>query len=235
MPPRQRVAEDVFSQLLEALLSDSYGPGDKLPPQRALAADLGVSMAPLREALERLTQMGLIDVRHGDAMRVRDWREHGGLDVIGHLMIRAAASGGLSVERGPLADIFEARGLMLTAIAGLAASRRDDEQAARLERLAGALANAADANVTQELDYTFFTELAHAAGNLVFVLILNAIRSLYFEQAELLPVTARHAELAPLYAQAAAAVRDGDAGAAAEAVGELAERQRERVGEALGG
>ena len=71
---RPPLSERLFADLLEALLSGRYAPGDKLPPQRALAAEAGVTMTALREALKRLEQMGLIEVRHGAAMRVRDWR-----------------------------------------------------------------------------------------------------------------------------------------------------------------
>src|SRR3954463_16723282 len=125
MPPRGLVSDQVFGTLLEALLSGRYAPGEKLPTQRALAADLGVTMSSLREALKRLEQMGLVEARQGDAMRVRDWREHGGLDVIAHLLFR---SGG--VDAGVLADVLEARALMLRELAGLAAERRTEDQAA---------------------------------------------------------------------------------------------------------
>src|SRR2546430_16328155 len=113
------VSDQVFRALLEAVLAGRYAPGEKLPPQRALAADLGVTMSSLREALKRLEQMGLVEVRHGDAMRVRDWREHGGLDVIAHLLF---ASGGLDPH--VLGDVLEARRLMLRELAALAAERR---------------------------------------------------------------------------------------------------------------
>jgi len=224
MTERTLVSEQVFATLLEALLSGRYAPGEKLPTQRALAADLDVTMGSLREALKRLEQMGLIEVRHGDAMRVRDWREAGGLDVIAHLLLRGGA-----VDASVLGDVFEARGLMLRELAALAARRRDAAQAVRLERLAADIAGAPDAATAQRLDFAFFTELAQAAGNLVFVLIMNSIRALYFEHAGLLPVTERHDELAPLYARAAAAIARGDAGGARAAVGTLADRQRDRV------
>ena len=222
------VSEQVFSALLEALLSGRYGAGEKLPTQRALAADLKVTMSSLREALKRLEQMGLIESRQGDAMRVRDWREHGGLDVIAHLLFR---SGGLDPR--VLADVLEARGAMLREVAALAAQRRNEEQGERLVELAGALAAAEDEAAAQRVDFAFFTELAQVAGNVVFVLIMNSIRALYFEHAERLPVTARHEELAPLYARVAGAVTEGDAAAAREAVGELADRQRARIQEAV--
>jgi GntR family transcriptional regulator, transcriptional repressor for pyruvate dehydrogenase complex len=161
-------------------------------------------------------------------MRVRDWREHGGLDVIAHLLFR---SGGL--DGGVLADVLEARGAMLREVATLAARRRDDAQAQRLAELAEAVAGADDDAAAQRVDFAFFTELAQVAGNVVFVLIMNSIRALYFEHAERLPVTARHEELAPLYARVASAVAEGDAAAAGDAVAELADRQRARIEEAL--
>jgi GntR family transcriptional repressor for pyruvate dehydrogenase complex len=218
------VSEQVFAELLEAVLTGRYAPGEKLPTQRALAADLGVTMSSLREALKRLEQMGLVESRQGDGMRVRDWREHGGLDVLAHLVFR---SGGF--DPGVLADVLEARGLMLRELAGLAAQRRDDEAAWRLHELAAAFAGAPDGATAQRIDFAFMTELAAAAGNLVFVLVLNSIRTLYFAHAERLPVAERPAELAPLYARAADAVAARDADGARDAVAELAARQQERV------
>ncbi len=132
MPPpirRSLVSDQVFRGLCEEILGGVYAPGEKLPTQRALAADLGVNMASIREAVKRLEQLRLVEVRHGDAMRVRDWRADGGLDVIAHLLFRA---GGL--DRDTLASVLEARRLMLAEAAGLAAERRSDEQAARLAR-----------------------------------------------------------------------------------------------------
>jgi GntR family transcriptional repressor for pyruvate dehydrogenase complex len=223
---RALVSEQVFLSLLEALLAGRYAPGERLPTQRALAADLGVTMSSLREALKRLEQMGLIDSRQGDGMRVRDWREHGGLDVIAHLLFR---SGGLDAE--VLADLLEARGAMLREVAALAARRADEAQAARLIELAVALERADDDASAQRIDFAFFTELAAAAGNVVFVLIVNSIRALYFEHADLFRgVVADLDGLAPLYAKAAAAVEAKAPARAAGAIGRLAVRQAEGLG-----
>ena len=104
---RSLVSDQVFRTLAEEILSGRYEPG-KLPTQRALAAELGVNMASVREAVKRLEQLRLVEVRHGDAMRVRDWREHGGLDVVAHVLFRA---GGL--DTATLSSLLEARRLML--------------------------------------------------------------------------------------------------------------------------
>ena len=108
-------------------MAGRYAPGEKLPRQRELAADLGVTLQPLREALKRLEQVGVVEARHGDATRVRDWRAHGTLDVLAHL--------------GPavLGDLLEARSLMLREMAGLAAERRDAARGASDRRAGRAL------------------------------------------------------------------------------------------------
>src|SRR4051812_23516766 len=196
------VAERLFAQLSTEILSGRYQPGEKLPTQRRLAADLGVTMTALREALKRLEQLGLVEVRHGDAMRVTDWRARGGLDVIAHVLF---AAGGL--DRGVLADVMEARRLMLSEAARLAAQRRDHQQAARLRELAGRLADAPDAATAQALDWAFFHELVEAAANVVLLLVMNSIREIYLQRAELFEaVMAGRVDLAPLYARAARAV-----------------------------
>src|SRR5438067_3426093 len=89
---RTSVPDQVFAQLREAILLGRYRPGERLPPQRALAAELEVNMASVREALKRLEQLRLVEVRHGDATRVLDWRRSGGRE--------ARAPGGGIAEPG---------------------------------------------------------------------------------------------------------------------------------------
>lgn len=218
------MAQQVFGELLEAILGGRYAPGERLPGQRALAAQLGVTMTVVREALKRLEQMGLVEVRHGAGMVVADVRESGTLDVLAPLLLRDG-----TIDRAVLADVLEARTLMLTELAGLAAERRTEAQVQRLEDLARDIATAPDAAAAQEVDFAWVTELAHAAGNIVFLLILNAIRGVYFAHAEQLRVTDGHQELAGLYAAAAAAIRARDPETARTAVRMLALVQREAI------
>ncbi|MEX2196844.1 MAG: GntR family transcriptional regulator [Thermoleophilaceae bacterium] len=218
---RSLVSDQVFRLLCEDLLAGRYEPGELLPTQRRLAADLGVNMASVREAVKRLEQLRLVESRQGEGMRVRDWRTHGGLDVLAQLVLRA---GGL--DAGVLAAVMEARRLMLAEAARLAAKRRSAHQAGRLRDLARRLADVEDLGERQALDFAFYTELVEAAGNVVFVLITNSIRELYFQHAaEFRPIAADRDLLAPLYERAASAVENGEAEMAASAVGALAGAQ----------
>jgi GntR family transcriptional regulator, transcriptional repressor for pyruvate dehydrogenase complex len=220
------VAGRVFSRLVEDVLSGRYEPGEKLPTQRALAAELDVNMASVREAVKRLEQLGLVEVRQGDAMRVTDWRTSGGLDVIAHVLF--AAAGGL--DHDMLGQLMEARRLMLAESARLAAERRDDDQARRLEALAERIADAPD-DAAQALDFAFFSELVEAAGNVVLVLVMNSIRRIYFARGELF-VAIVGIPREP-YARAARAVKRRQPDAAARAVAELAALQEEALARSL--
>ena len=218
---RHSLPEQVFRELVTAVLDGRYSPGERLPPQRALAADLGVNMASLREGIKRLEQLRLVDVKHGDAMRVRDWRTHGGLDVLAY-----AATADVQL----MTHLFEARRLLLTEAARLAAQRRSGEQAATLSQLAEAFAQADSDEAAQAIDLAFFGALIGAAENLVFTLILNSIRELYLGHLDAFrAIVAGRAELTPLYAEVAESIRKQDGDAAAAATTKLAALQEQRM------
>src|SRR4051794_39648765 len=218
---RSNLPEQVFRELVSAVLEGRYAPGERLPPQRALAADLGVTMGSLREGIKRLEQLRLVEVKHGDAMRVNDWRVHGGLDVLAY-----AATADPTLTRG----LFEARRLLLQEAARLAAERRSDQQAATLDQLATAFAAAPDDATAQMVDLAFMQIVIDAADNLVFSLIINSIRELYLGELERFrPIVAGRDELAPLYRRAARAIQGGEPGRAATAITRLATLQEQRM------
>src|SRR5438270_6017983 len=115
---RASVPDLVFASLCDAILTGRYAPGERLPTQRTLAAELGVNMASVRAALSRLEQLRLVEVRHGEPMRVLDWRRCG-LDALFLLV---------SID-GMAPALFEARRLLLSEAAALAAHRRSSDQA----------------------------------------------------------------------------------------------------------
>jgi DNA-binding FadR family transcriptional regulator len=129
-----------------------------------------------------------------------------------------------------LGDIMEARCYMLRELAGLAAARADAQRAAQISELAAALTAAPDAASAALIDFAFFTEIARSAENIVFLLIVNTIRSVYLEHAELIPVTADHQPLAPMYVSLARAISEGEVETARTVAWELATAQRARVG-----
>jgi DNA-binding FadR family transcriptional regulator len=218
---RASVPDLVFAQLSEAILGGRYRPGERLPTQRQLAAELGVNIASVREALSRLVQLRLVEVRHGDAMRVLEWRRSGGLEAL-------AVLGAMDAKT--VAALFEARRLLLTEAARLAAERRSAGQAEELRELAEAIRAAGDEKSALLADWSYMSVLVEAAGNLIFQLIMNSVRELYVPKMELFAqVVSGRERLAELYGEAADAIAAGDAGAAAEAVRRLTSAQEEQM------
>ena len=211
----------MFAELRDAILSDRYSPGERLPTQRTLAAELDVNMASVREALKRLEQLRLVEVRHGDATRVLDWRSSGGLEAL-------AALGGADADVIPA--LFEARRLLLVEAARLAAERRSSQQSEQIGILAMAVAAARDDDVALIADWQFMSAVIEAAGNLVFQLIMNSVRQLYLPNAAAFAaVVADRDAMASLYAQVAQAIADREPEAAAGAIGALAGAQERRM------
>lgn len=205
--------DQLFDRLVAAILDGRYAPGDRLPSQRALAAEFGVNMASLRAAVDRLKQLRLVEVRHGEPMRVADWRRSGGLEIL------AYAAG---TEPALMVSLFEARAILLREAARLAADRATEDQRRELTSLAAAFAGATDDDVRQETDFAFMAGLIDASGNLVFTLIVNSMRASYLAQKDAYRAMVTATEtLAPAYAAVAAAVEAGEAANAAAAMDRL--------------
>ena len=225
--PRTSLPDQVFRRLVADVLSGRYAPRERLPTQRALAAELGVNLASVREGVKRLEQLRLVETRQGDGMRVSDWRARGGLDVLVH----AVAHGG-ALDPALVHEVFEARRALLAEASALAAERRTDDQAAMLARLAVELGAGADDATAQGLDLAFMATVIEAARNLAFSLIANSIRDVYLERLELFrAIVERREELG--YAAVASAIADGDGTRARAAMTALAAAQETRLLEAL--
>lgn len=225
--PRTSLPDQVFRRLVADVLSGRYAPRERLPTQRALAAELGVNLASVREGVKRLEQLRLVDTRHGDGMRVCDWRADGGLDVLVH----AVAHGG-ALDPALVREVLEARRALLAEASALAAARRTDEQAALLARLAGELAEGPDGGTAQGLDLAFMATVIEAARNVVFSLIANSIRDVYLQRLDVFrPIVERPGELG--YAAVAAAIHERDAAGARAAMTALASAQEARLLAAL--
>lgn len=171
---KQRVAEEIVHQLRGLILRGHYATGDKLPPERKLAEELGVNRASLREAIKSLEQMGLVKTRQGDGTRVLDFMQTAGVELISHLVAGTDGTPSLDV----LEDVLDFRRIFACDVARLAARKATAQDLERLEEIAQ---RADDANLSHEellkVDFEFYVELTRAAKNRVFQLLINTIRA----------------------------------------------------------
>ena len=61
-----KLSDEVYKQIVSLISSGKLNPGDKIPSERELAADLRISRQSIREALNRAEVMGLVEVRQGE-------------------------------------------------------------------------------------------------------------------------------------------------------------------------
>ncbi|HEX5225452.1 MAG TPA: GntR family transcriptional regulator [Solirubrobacteraceae bacterium] len=221
MVARETVTDQVFASLREEILTGHQQPGATLPPLRRLATRFGVSVAVVREAVGRLEQLRLVEVRQGSGMVVQDWRRAGGLETL--------ALGGLPVSE-IAGDLFEARTLLLVESARLAGSRASAAARVDVAMAMGDVARAEGIKTSLVADWEFMAAVVEASGNLVFQLILNSVRELYLPHAEAFAaIVGGRDELIPMYEGVASAIHAGDGDAAAGAMRELALAQGRRI------
>ena len=155
--------------ILARIFTGELGPGDRLPTERELAAELGIARLTLREALKSLEAAGYLVTKVG---------ARGGTRVNEAVALTRCFKEWLRLKGDRLNDLIETQGIIETAIASLAAERRTETD---LERLAAALPSADDPRrLMQERHTEFHEALARAAHNDWLQAIDSSIRGQIF-------------------------------------------------------
>ena len=173
---RDNLSTQVFRQLRDDILLEEYRPGDRLPSERELCDILCVNRSSVREALKRLEQARLIQIRHGGGSIVLDFRLNAGFDLLRDLVMPAG-----NLDLITIRSILEFRTLLSTEVARYAAQRIQPPELERLEKLVDKIEACTDDEVErfQRLDFQFHYTMTRASENLAFVLLLNSIKDVY--------------------------------------------------------
>jgi GntR family transcriptional regulator, transcriptional repressor for pyruvate dehydrogenase complex len=164
---QRRAFEDVIVQVEEAIAAGRLQPGDRLPPERELAAQLHVSRASVREALRVLEAFGVIAPRRGRGADAGSVVTQGQSGLAGLLRIYSM------LNKVPLRDLVDLRVAVESMTAREAAQRHDGE---RLIELAVRIERIEDRDTFLALDTEFHVELARASGNALAPLLMEALR-----------------------------------------------------------
>ena len=203
---RRSVPDEVFDQVLAEVVDGEIPVGDPLPSERRLAEVLGVSRPAVREALQRMAQTGLVQVRHGGATTVRDYKRHAGLDLLARLLVRHG-----DLDPAVARSILEARLAVGPSVAALAATRGGPTLAATLTETVDLLAGTDDDVQRQVHALEFWDQVVDAADSIVFRLMFNSLRAAYEPALEALaPVMAEEVGQADAYRLLTSAIAAGD-------------------------
>lgn len=161
------VTAEAIDKIRERIVSGDWGPGDRLPKESELAAELGLSRNSLREAVRALSQLRVLEVRQGDGTYVSSLEPGLLLESTGfisHLLLGDTAL-----------DLYEVRRILEAAAASLAAARIDEEEKQELGRSLERMRQAQGVEDLVEADVAFHAVIANAAGNAVLTSLLDSL------------------------------------------------------------
>lgn len=168
-------------------MSGTIAPGEKLPTEREMAETFDVNRATVREALRKLENLDLVEIRHGDGLYVKNYLESGNFD-----LIKAALNTNGSGET--VINILEARRYIVPQIAYIAAEKRKPEDLDELKavvfgsnldmlekdiRVHQLIARSTH-NLLCTIGLNFFNQIFRDYGHLYFDDLRNADRSNIF-------------------------------------------------------
>src|ERR1700752_5356024 len=170
-----RLYEQIVQQIEESILNGELQAGSKLPAERELAQQFGVSRTAVREAIKALQEKGLVDAFPGRGTFVTD-----GTSNPMRLSLDRIVKSGEQIGRTYLAGVRE---ILEPEIAALAAARADDQHVQSMREACDMMDNAGpDADAYIEADLDFHLALAEAAGNPIVLSLIDSIVGLLREQ-----------------------------------------------------
>jgi GntR family transcriptional repressor for pyruvate dehydrogenase complex len=201
---RDALPDQIAARLIALITERQLKPGDRLPPERELAASMGVSRSSLREALRALAMLGVAEMRQGDGTYLTALEPEQLLRPVGLV---------LSLSDAGLAELFEARKLVEPGLAALAAQRIDIAAAEELVRCAEASPEALeDAEAFMWNDIELHALIARAADNAVLSRLLDSVASMGLASRRRTGRLAKvRAQSAQDHVEIAAAIAAGDA------------------------
>ena len=172
---RDKLYKQVADRIQNLIAADSLRPGDKLPGERELAEQMGVSRTVIREAIRVLSDRGLVQVKSGCGTYVRELSHKD-----------AAASFGLFLKlkhsTGSFEHLNEVRRTIEIEAAGLAAQRATAEDHSTMEAAIQCMDTFRDEpRRYAECDMAFHTAIVAATHNELFGILMSPISELLEE------------------------------------------------------
>lgn len=168
---KRNISDVVYEQLMENLIAGQWKPGDKIPSENELAAQLQVSRISVRSALQRLSSLGLVESRQGEGTFVC---EFSGAQYANNLIPLVV------FERSDMQDLMEFRNILDSEIAALAALRATDTDIALLhQNYQRHMAAEGDVTKCADYDSEFHCLLAAATHNALFYKVYQVFQPVF--------------------------------------------------------
>ncbi|MCJ7716480.1 MAG: GntR family transcriptional regulator [Anaerolineales bacterium] len=184
----ERSSDRAERHLIEGIVSGKFPPNTDLPGERTLSKDLDIARPALREAMQRLSRDGWLDIQQGKPTRIRDYLKDGNLnilagllkadpDLIPNLVPDLLEMWKLLAPQYTSASVKRAPGLIIDLLENF--SKTPDEAAAYAQNM-----------------WKLHHMLIAYCGNLVYGLIFNTFKDFYNQLAIYYYTNPEHRELA---------------------------------------
>jgi len=169
----RRVSEEIVNQLKGMIFEGKLMPGEKLPPERELAKTLNVSRVSLREALNTLQGMGLLEIQQGNRTFVRP---------ITTLSIHDPLAAFSKNDPSNILKLLEIRKYLEIGTASLAAERATSDEIQQLDKLLKEMEEDLKRNrLGAKSDFDFHSAIARATHNEAYLHIMQTVYDLLQE------------------------------------------------------
>jgi DNA-binding FadR family transcriptional regulator len=151
----------IIENLRRKIESEAFGQEGRLPPERNLAQELGISRSALRKALDNLEAEGLL------------WRQVGkGTFVRTNPFSTPEWSSNLAIQTNPV-EIMEVMAILQPKIAAMAALRSSPQEIESMSRYTDRCEQADNVNIRLKWDYYIHNTIARASGNNILIAIAD--------------------------------------------------------------
>ncbi|MFI1188316.1 FadR/GntR family transcriptional regulator [Streptomyces californicus] len=166
-PPRTSVTQRAIDSVKSMIAGGVLHAGDRLPTERELAAELGISRNSMREAIRALTVLGILETKHGSGIYVTQLDAASLLETFG---VVADLSQGTQ-----LMELLEVRKVLESHATALAAARIDDRQLKAVSDLLKEMEETEEPEEALRLDLMFHRAIVAACGNPTLAALLDGL------------------------------------------------------------
>ena len=167
---RDMLPERIAARLISLIAERQLLPGDKLPPERDLAAAMQVSRPSLREALRALAMLKIVEIRQGSGTYVTSLKPE---VLIEHLDFV------FSIDDATFAELLEARQMLEPGLAAAAATRATDEELVQLRAcVSRSAAHVDDPEAFLAADLELHQLISAAARNQIIARVMESLARL---------------------------------------------------------
>ncbi|WP_369231090.1 FadR/GntR family transcriptional regulator [Streptomyces sp. R21] len=171
-PYKGTVTQRGIERIKQMIGEGRLEPGQRLPTERDLATQLGMSRSSVREAIRALTVLGVLEARHGSGIYVTQLQAGDLLETFGVVA---------DLSRGPrLVELLEVRRVLESTATALAAARITAEQLVDVGKHLTAMNATDDPEEILAHDLAFHRAIVAAAGNETMTAILDGLSSRTF-------------------------------------------------------